>query len=284
MEEVKSSFTLPNEVVTVKFVKKRKGMAANVSEDHVISGGMLSGSKKKFTAPIKRTGGIANILTNKEKEYLERETGIDLSIYGEFWHTFSVSLFKEDVNNTFNLNDPLDYISVRLLESLINDIARSWKERNNKATYQFAITRPNEITDERKVKLDIKKEAFKLYGKIEDDKDKLLGILKLLSNQPIAKNSTIKWIQGQVEEYVDNKPSSFVSIIKDPSFETKVLINKGIDSGVVIRNGNLYSTVDGLELCEKGEVANFANAVKYLDNLKHQDVRTLVEAKINNTK
>lgn len=284
MEEVKSSFTLPNEVVTVKFVKKRKGMAANVSEDHVISGGMLSGSRKRFTAPIKRTGGIANILTNKEKEYLEKVTGIDLSIYGEFWHTFSVSLFKEDVNNIFNLNDPLDYISVRLLEALVNDIATSWKERTNKATYQFAITRPNEITDERKVKLDIKKEAFKLYGKIEDDKDKLLGILKLLSNQPIAKNSTIKWIQGQVEEYVDNKPSSFVSIIKDPSFETKVLINRGVDSGVVIRNGNLYSTIDGLELCEKGEVATFANAVKYLDNLKHQDVRTLVEAKINNTK
>lgn len=282
MEEVKSSFTLPNEKVTVKFLSKRKGMAANVADNHVISGGMLLGSKRTFAAPVKKTGGIANILTKEEKEYLEDVTGIKLSIYGDFWHTFTVSLFKEDVNNIFDLSDPLDYISVKLLEALKDTVSPSWKQRINKTTYQFAITRSSEITDEKKVKLDYKKEAFKLYGKVEDDKAKLIGILKLISNQPIASNSTLKWIQTKVEEYVDTKPKSFVSVLKDPSFETKILINKGIDASVIIRNSNLYSTIDGLDLCENGEVANFANAIKYLDNPKHQDVRTLVEAKINN--
>mgnify|MGYP000209277843 FL=1 len=284
MGEKTKKFELPNEVVTVKFLKRKKGMAAHVADNHVISGGMLNGAKRTFTAPLKKTGGIANVLTKEEKDFLEEETGMKLSVYGDFWTTFRVKLSKEDAENKFDLSDPLDYISVRLLEALKDTVSPSWDKRKEKPTYQFVITRANEISDEKKSKLDIKKEAFKLYGKIEDDKDKLLSILKLLSNQPIASNSSLSWIQGKVEEYVDTKPSSFLNVIKDPSFETKVLLSQGIEAGIVLRKGNIYSTIDGLDLCENGQIASYNNAIAYLDNPKHQDVRTLVEAKINNTK
>jgi len=178
----------------------------------------------------------------------------------------------------------LSFISIRILESLKNDIAPTWNDRNKKQTYQFVITRTDEEFKEKKVKLDTKKQAFKLYGKIEDDRDKLIGILKLLTNQPISADSKLDWIQGKVEEYLDKMPSSFLSIIEDKSFDTKVLIHKGIDSGLVIRSGNKYSTIDGLDLCENGEVASFDNAVKYLDNPKNQEVRLLIEARIDNSK
>jgi len=92
-------------------------MAAHVDENHVISGGMLSGSRKKFCAPLQKNGNIANILTAEEKEFLEKETGLNLSVYGEFWQTFYVSLFKDDANNRFDMSNPMDYISIRILES-----------------------------------------------------------------------------------------------------------------------------------------------------------------------
>ena len=42
MEETKvSNFTLPNETVVVRFIKRKRGMAANVADNHIISGGML---------------------------------------------------------------------------------------------------------------------------------------------------------------------------------------------------------------------------------------------------
>tara|TARA_R110000772_G_scaffold54130_2_gene123611 strand:+ start:15495 stop:16358 length:864 start_codon:yes stop_codon:yes gene_type:complete len=284
-KEVKESvFTLPNEIVTVKFVPKRKGMAANVEDNHVISGGMLTNSVKSFFCPLQRKGGIANILSKQEKDFLEEVTGKNLSVYGDFWTTFKVQLFKDNASNTFNMANPMEYIAIKILQNYPNDIAKSWKERSDKISYQFAITRPGEEVNEKKIKLDVKKEAFKLYGRMENDRAKLLGALKLLTNKPISAASDLDWLQGQVEEFVDNSPSKFVQLVKDPSFETQILIKRGVEAGVIKKSGNKYETLDGLELSNTGEPSTFANAVRYLDNDKNQEVRLLLEARIDNAK
>lgn len=283
MEET-NNFTLPNEIVTVKFIPRKKGMAANVGDNHVIAGGMLTNSVQGFVLPKSlRSGGLVNVLTNEEKEYLESQTGINLSVYGDFWKTFKVTLRKDDASNVFDTSTPMGYLSLKVLEQYPDDIALSWANRNTNPTTKFAITRAGEVTDEKKHKLDIKKEAFKVYGKIEDDKDKLISVLKLLTNKPIAETSKLSWVQGLLEDIVDTTPAKFLAVINDTSFETKALINKGVDSGVIKKSGNKYATVDGLDLCENGSVATIDNAVKYLENPKHQDVRDLIEAKINNS-
>jgi len=279
-KQYKGNFTLPNEIVIVKYIHRRRGMAANVEANHVIAGGMLDKAVRKFSAPLQRNGSIKNVLSADEKEYLEAVTGLDLSVYGNFWVNFRVSLHKDDANNRFDLSNPMDYISIKILETLSKeDIALTWADRNKNQTYQFAITREHEEMLESKVKYDSKKEAFKMYGKIEDDRDKLLGVLKLLTNKPISKDSSLGWIQTKVEEFIDTMPSQFVSVVNDKSFHTKLLINTAIDKGVIVKNSNKYSTVDGLELCNPGELPTFDNAVAYLDNPKNQEIRDLIEAK-----
>jgi len=278
MEVKESKFTLPETVVTVKYIKRKKGMASNVGEDHVISGGMLNGSVKKFQAPLLKNNSIANVLTKEEKEYLESTTGLDLSVYGDFWYDHQVSLYKDD--NLLNLSNPIDYISYKILTYLKNDIAPSWAERNLKQTYQFVITSADEELTEKKAGFDNKKEAFKLYGKIEEDKDKLIGILAILTNKPISKETTLKWIQTKVEQFIDEKPESFVILMKDKSLDTKFLINDAVEKGVIIKTGNKYSTNDGLDLCENSQIPTFENAITYIDNPKHQDVRSFIEAKL----
>ena len=277
----KNTFTLPDEVVTVKFIKRKKGMAANVEDNHVISGGMMTGSVKKFSAPLQRNGAIANVLTESEKNFLEEKTGLNLSVYGDFWKTFQVSLFKDDASNVFDKSNPMDYLSVKLLEALVDDVAPNWKDRHKKQTYQFVITGEEEIGDENKFKLDTKKEAWKVYGRIEDDREKLIGVLKLLSNKLISKDSKLKWVQGEVENIVDTMPSRFLSVVQDDALETKMLINKAVDAGYIVRNGNRYSTVDGLDLAKNKEVPSFDNAVRYLEDPRNQEVRDLIIAKTN---
>jgi len=284
VKEVESNFTLPNEIVVVKYIHRKKGMAASadIGKDHVISGGMLDGSVRKFYLPLQRNGSLANALTKEEKDYLESITNYDLSIYGDFWKTFYVSLYKDDSANRFDLSQPLDYIAVKVLETLSRyEIAPSWGDRAKNLTYQFAITREGEEMLETKNKYDAKKEAFKLYGKFEDDKDKLIGVLKLLTNRPISPETKLDWIQHKVEEFIDSNPGAFVNAVKDKSFYTKLLINEAVEKGVIVKKSNKYSTIDGLDLCEAGQVASFDNAVLYLDSPKHQDVRSIVEAKIN---
>jgi hypothetical protein len=278
----KPKFKLPNEKVIVKFIPRKKGMAANVPEDHIIAGGMIGEAIRKYKAPLQANGAIANVLTNEEKEYLENETGLKLSVYGQFWEDYSVTLMKDETNNKLDLSNPMDYLSYKLLLALKNDIAPEWSKRHDKLTYDFVITKGGEESKDRKRQYDSKKEAFKQYGKIEDNKDMLVGVLKLLTNKPISKDSTLDWVQEQVEARIDTMPTAFLDVISDPSFNTKVLINKGIEYGVIVKNGNKYATVDGLELAEADELPTFDNAVRYLDNPKHQDVRSLVEAKINN--
>lgn len=280
-EEV-SNFELPKEIITVKFIPRKKGMAANVSEDHMIAGGMIGEAVRKYKAPLQRNGSIANVLTREEKEFLEEKTGLDLSVYGDFWVNYSVSLRKDDAHNRLDLSNPMDYISYKLLCSLKNNIAPSWNQRHDKLTYDFVITKGDEEGRERKQQYDSKKEAFKQYGKIEEDKEKLVGILKLVSNKPISKESDLLWVQGKIEEIIDTMPSVFLDVISDSSFETKLLINKGIEYGVIEKVGNKYSTTDGLDLCEADEIPTLQNAVRYLDNPRNQEVRSLVEAKINN--
>ena len=112
---IKSNFTLPNEIVVIRYINRNRGMAANVDKNHVISGGLMSKAVRKFCTPLMRNGSIANILTADEKEYLESITGLNLSVYGDFWNNFRVALHKEDANNRLDLSNPMDYISYKIL-------------------------------------------------------------------------------------------------------------------------------------------------------------------------
>ncbi|MBV1929990.1 MAG: hypothetical protein KUG81_10825 [Gammaproteobacteria bacterium] len=211
-----------------------------------------------------------------------KRQGIELSVYGDFWTTFSVKLRKDNASNIFNLADPIQYIAVKILKAYKNEIAHSWKQRNEKISYQFAITTPGEEVNESKVRLDVKKLAFKLFGKIEDDKDKLLAVLKLITNQPIASTSKLDWLQGVVQEHVDTNPKQFVDVVNDPQFDTKILIKRAVELGIIKKKGNKHETVDGLTLCNAGEASTFANTVRFLDNDKNQEVRLLLEARVDN--
>lgn len=278
-----NTFSLPTRKIKVNFISRKKGMAAgeHITSDHVISGGMLDGSTKKYTAPLKRNGAIANVLTKAELTHLTSiMPGVDLSVYGDFWRDYYVTLYKK--GNNLDLSDPYDYISYKILLSLKDKIAPTWVERYKKPTYMFVITEDGAEDNEVKKTLDIKKEAFKLYGKFEDDRDQMFGILKLITNKPISNDAKLNWVQGQVEDYLDKNPSKFVSLVKDASLHTKIMFTKAIEYGVIKKDGNTYQTVDGLDLCESGSVASYNNAITFLDNDKNQEIRAMVEARINN--
>jgi len=111
--------------------------------------------------------------------------------------------------------------------------------------------------------------------------NEMIGVLSLLTNKPISQDSTVKWLQTKVEEFLDSKPDLFVNLIKDKSLDTKLLLQEAVEKKFVIKSGNKYKTIDGLDLCENGQIATFENVITYLDNPKHQDVRSLIEAKLN---
>lgn len=274
-------FKLPDKKIVVKFIPRATSLAPDADKNHIAYGGMLAGSTQRFYAPLQKNGSIKNVLTNDEKEYLEEITGLKLSIYGDYWKEKHVLLHKDDTGNILHLENPEDYISYKILLAYgKKSIAPRWADRNKLIDYKFAITEENEVTEVNNKTFNIKKEAFKTYGKYENNYNVLLSVLRLLENKPISENTSISVLQRKISEYVDNEPAKFLSVALDANFETKALLNDAVAKGIVNKTGNRYVTADGLELCEVGEVPLFTNAVTFLDAPKNQDIRSIIEAKL----
>jgi len=279
-------FELPQEKVTVKFIKRNRGLAADVADSHVISGGMIEGATRKFCVPLLRNGGLKNVLTNEEKEFFEKGhfNGVNLSIYSDFWKNQYVSL--EKIDNILDLSVPEDYLKYKILLAWTDVIAPSLDDfkKTNKGTYQFYITRTGEELKDRSKKLDLTKTAWKEYWKIEDNKDVLISIIYLMTGKKISDNSTMKFINTEVETLVDTRTKDFLNLVEDPNFETKTLIALAENAGIVLKKNGKYETVDGLTLAKQGEIASLPNAVNYLIDPKNHEVRDLIQARVTNTK
>jgi len=282
MSEVKekvSTFKLPNKKVKVRYIRRKTGMASNVDANHVISGGLLSGSTRKFCAPLTRQGSIKNILTDDEKDYLENKMGIPLSVYKnpEFWTNRKVTLIKGDT--TLNLSELSDYIDYKILLANKDVIANGLTNAKNSLTYQFVIIEDGEEVTVQRSNFSSKKKAFKLYSKIEDSQEVLRSIVKLVEQKAISKTADIDWLRGQVENIIDTKPEQFVSLMEDANYGIKMIISNAEDAGVIVRKNKRYSTADGLDLSREGEVASFENAVRYLADPLNQEIVDIIEAK-----
>lgn len=286
VKEIVKGFTLPNERVTIKFIKRNKGLAADVGSSHVISGGMIEGASRKFCVPLLRNGGLKNVLTNEEKEFFEKGhfSGVNLSIYSDFWKTQYVSLEKLDT--ILDLSVPEDYLKYKILLAWDSVIAPSLQQYKleNKGTYQFYVTKDGEELKDRSKKLDLIKAAWKAYYKLEDNRDVLVSIIYLMTGKKLSENSTMNFINTEVETLVDTRTKDFLALVEDPNFETKTLIALAENVGIILKRNGKYETVDGLTLARQGEIASLSNAVSYLVDPKNQEVRDLIEARVKTTK
>ena len=123
VEEDAVTSCLRNERIIVKHIPKEGGMVTNPK--HILFGGMAENATKTFVVPRLSSGMFVNVLTDKEKAYLEEVMGLEynaLSVYKKvdnFWDDSNengisrVRLTKQD--NYFNLADPEDYIRYKIL-------------------------------------------------------------------------------------------------------------------------------------------------------------------------
>lgn len=99
---------LRQERILVRHIPKEGGMISNPK--HILYGGMAENAVRYFTVPKLSSGMYVNVLTDKEKEFLEEVMGLEyntLSIYKKvdnYWENNMVRLTKQD--NVFDLSDP----------------------------------------------------------------------------------------------------------------------------------------------------------------------------------
>ena len=276
---------LRKETIRVNFIQKTDTKIQDPK--HVLFGGMLETANKILTVPTLRNGNYVNILTDDEKAFLEQCLQLqpnDLSVYktkDNYWDEFQISIGKE--GKTLDLSDPQDYITYKVLLANTAIIAKSFDDINKKASYIFYLSKEGEEAQRTNKTIDLKKRAYMKFGKIEDSYEDLRYVIQIMSNKVLAHNTKKEQLKAWVGEEVDNKPKLFLEIMEDEFYYTKKLIYKGVEYGIVRKQGDFYFTQgeNGLiPLSVKGEDPTFKNTVKFLSLPKYQDIRLKIEAKI----
>lgn len=282
-------FSLPNEKVRVKFIKRAVGMAAGVADDHIISGGMLEGSYRKLPVPMLRNGAKKNVLTASEKAYFEGKNGPfegqNLGVYGKnsFWDDFYVTLEKLGI--ILDLSLPHDYLRYKVLLAWTSIIAPSLKElrTNPSSTYQFYLERDGEEDKEAAKSLSITKAAWKNFDKIEDNRDVLSAVVFLMTGKKVAGNAKIEYLNTEVEKVVDKKTIQFNKLIEDAQFETKILVANAERAGLIKVVNRKYETEDGLAITQTGQT-KVDHVVDFFNDPMNNEVKELILDRLDNHK
>lgn len=282
---------LTNEIVIVRFIAKARG---NITDPkHILYGNMAPKSKIKFPVPMLRSGFYADVLTNEEKKFLEWKLGLEAGALGvyrrvdNFWDDSNpqgigkVELTKGD--NYFDKSKPLDYIKLAILRKYDDIIAPSLQvfQDRPKATYKFVMISESDSAKDANLRVTSKAQAYKAFGKIEDDKDKLRVIIEILDGRPTAANTKIEYLQGKIGELIETNTKLFLNVVNDPLLDNKVLIKKAIEAGIVANRGNyLYYKENNTPLCNNGEEPTLNIAAKFLSLPKNQELKFRIEAAV----
>lgn len=276
---------LRNERVIVRYINRPNTNIQNPK--HVLYGGMAETATRTFTVPMLRSGGLINVLTDTEKAFLEQYMGLEpnaLSVYlkkDNYWHNYFVRLTKTDTY--LNLSIPEDYIKYKVLLANKDYICPSLEELNDrrKETYQFVLINEGDEVRQTNENMTVAMEASVLLGTILNNKSVLKLVVETVENRPISKQSKLDFIQAQAYKAMQANPKLFVSIVKDPYLQTKVLLAECLEYGVVRKRNDLYYLASNSEpLCEMGEESTLSVAAKYLNSPKRQEVKLTLEAKV----
>ena len=283
---------LRNEKIYVRFVPKPYA-AAGSDPQHVLFGGRADGVTDRFCVPMLRsTGKYKNVLTNDEKDFLEKALGLDpnaLSVYkteNNFWDNYYVTITAKD-GLMLDLNDPEDYIKYKVLLANTDQIAPSVQERLDrpKATYMYEFVRESEDAKLQNAKVDIKMQCYKEFGKIDSDIDKMRVLCELLDGRPYGANNKAEFFRGRLDILISTDAKRFLSNITDPLFPAKVLIRRGTELGVILKRGDYYYLKsDNSPLCDDNEDPTLTVAARYINQPSHSDVKFILESEVGKVK
>lgn len=277
---------LRKEIVIVRHVNRPSGLVTNPK--HILYGGMAENAVRYFTVPLmEKSGTLKNVLTDKEKAYLEDVMGLEynaLSIYKKtdnFWTNYQVRLTKSDTY--LDLSIPDDYIKYKVLLANNDMIAPNLETLQDrpKATYQFVLIEEGAEEKTASSSVSVMQNCWKEFGKYEDNADVLKMVVETITGRPLSSSSKLDSLKVKASDLIVSDPKVFLRTITDPLLSTKVLIRKGVEAGIISRRGDYYYLTDGnVPLCGSKEEPTITVAARYLNIPKNREMKFTIEAKL----
>lgn len=280
-DKAKDKFKLPKDTLLAVPIKRmRRGTP--VSHETSFK---FKNSYEKLGIPVVNIGGrgkFANIFNSEEeREYLEEALGEDLNVNkldNEFLSEFRVKLTGEVTS--FDLSDPLDYLSVLVLKANKSIICTDPEERMNKATYMWILSKSGFQESEKEALGERKLDLYAFYKQIKDDKEALTSFLRQVGTRPAA-NADIGWLRGKVIEEIEANPTQSWIIIKDPDREYKEIFDQALDNRAIFYQADEGYIMRGRSI---PFAVNKSEAINFLKDKKNQEVLMEIKALINTAK
>jgi len=129
--------------------------------------------------------------------------------------------------------------------------------------------------------MSVMQQCYMEFGNIQNDRDTLRFIVEYMTNKPVAPNTKIEWLKSKINELIQTNRKMFLSTVTDSMLQTKVLIKKAIDAGIISYRGNqLYLREDNSPLCDYGQEPTFTVAAQYLNQPKNQTLLFTIQSKL----
>ena len=176
-------------------------------------------------------------------------------------------------DNYFDLSVPEEYIAYKILLSRKDDIAPSEEElrKGRKHTYQFVIT-----TDETELGLSIedltsKAQAYKLFGAIDNDFEKLAYLCQKVAGKTIPKSNK-ELILDTINKSIIGTTKKFILEASNPYLDTEILISRAVEKGYINKFKNEYILADGnITLCAPDKTPSLLTACEFLNKPRNQE-------------
>lgn len=280
---VDTSF-LKNEKVIVKYIMKPSKDIRD--PNHIAYGGKLNGTFDWISPPRLRKDKLKNVLTKNEKRGLEFLMARDLSIYSDFWKgykrggLFPIALGKDDT--ILDLSVPEDYIIYKVLK---NDglVANSQEQLRQKGTYKYIMVKEDDSVKMEDAKVNKKAEAYTLFGAIQTSSPKMRYVLRQFGNFT-SPDQKLSFLRGELGKLIETRTDLFIKFANDELLDVKVLIQEGIELGVIRKHDNKYYTAEGTQLADDGQEPTLEIAASFLSSHIGQEARLAIEARIKNAR
>jgi predicted metal-binding transcription factor (methanogenesis marker protein 9) len=214
-------------------------------------------------------------LEKDEETTLEKELKLEpgtLSPYNSiYWSSYPTMIPITRDGIMLDLANPKDYIWYKNL-LVHSEVANSETEKYDSPEYRYVMTSPEQEAKVKNEQGKVRREAYKLFGKLSIDNMK--DVLKLLG-QRVSDDVSIDFVEGKITETMDENPQAFINLVKDKDFKMKVFVSNCIAKKAIIKNGPKYLLNGGDQIG-----LGIDEAIAYLSDHNNQDVYKSLKAKV----
>lgn len=218
-------------------------------------------------------------LSDEEAEKIEKKLRLEpgtLSPYNDdFWanHKKAAKIGRDGL--VLNVEFPEDRIKLSWLMEHPR-VANSESEKNDDPDYDYVITSSvQEATVKNKKRASLKSALEKLWTLSTQEK---IDVLKVLG-KTISKTTSEELIDDYINSYVEDDPKTFISIVEDADFKTKVLIKEALACKAIVLEGTHYKLNGGDSIGYDLE-----STINYLNSPENASVKKGIVAKVKISK